>query len=162
MIYMKSTFVLLGYIASGCQAFTTVPAPTNNPFSRTTSHLSKKSFALSVATASSSSEGPYIIQILMSDTGGGHRASANALRDAFDTLHPGKIECDIVDIYTDYGPFWPFNWYVPAYKIMAEYSFLWKGFYEFGATDLGLFLNELVLDVSSYYHHGNLLLPSLD
>jgi len=84
----------------------------------------------------------------MSDTGGGHRASANALRDAFDTLHPNQIQCDIVDIYTDYGPFWPFNWYVPAYKIMAEYSFLWKGFYEFGSTELGLWLNELVLDVS--------------
>lgn len=40
------------------------------------------------------------IQILMSDTGGGHRASANALRDAFDVLHPGKIQCDIVDIFT--------------------------------------------------------------
>lgn len=83
----------------------------------------------------------------MSDTGGGHRASANALRDAFEVLHPGRIECDIVDIYTDYGPFWPFNWYVPAYKIMAEYDFLWKAFYEFGSTDLGLTLNELVLDI---------------
>ena len=51
------------------------------------------------------------VQILMSDTGGGHRASANSLRDAFDVLHPGKIECDIVDIYTDYGP-WPYNSYV--------------------------------------------------
>ena len=27
------------------------------------------------------------VQILMSDTGGGHRASANALRDAFNVLH---------------------------------------------------------------------------
>jgi hypothetical protein len=34
----------------------------------------------------------FTVQILMSDTGGGHRASANALRDAFDVLHPGKIE----------------------------------------------------------------------
>jgi len=73
------------------------------------------------------------IQILMSDTGGGHRASANALRDAFNVLHetepnrfPIPIHCDIVDIYTDYGPFFPYNQYVGLYKIMAEYDFLWK------------------------------------
>lgn len=94
------------------------------------------------------------IQILMSDTGGGHRASANALRDAFNVLHetepsrfPMKIECDIVDIYTDYGPFWPINAYVPLYKFMAEYSFLWKWFYEFGATPLGLWMNDFLLEV---------------
>ena len=63
------------------------------------------------------------IQILMSDTGGGHRASANALRDAIDILYPNKIECDIVDIYTDYGPFWPFNDYVNGYKIMVRISY---------------------------------------
>jgi 1,2-diacylglycerol 3-beta-galactosyltransferase len=90
----------------------------------------------------------------MSDTGGGHRASANALRDAFNVLHetephrfPLRIECDIVDIYTDYGPFWPINAYVPLYKFMAEYSFLWKWFYEFGATELGLWMNDFLLEV---------------
>jgi 1,2-diacylglycerol 3-beta-galactosyltransferase len=81
----------------------------------------------------------------MSDTGGGHRASANALRDAFDVLYPGKIQCDIVDIYTDYGPFWPFNDYVNGYKIMAEYSFLWEAFFYFGTTDFGLCLNDWLL-----------------
>mmetsp|Transcript_113620 Transcript_113620/g.328102 ORF Transcript_113620/g.328102 Transcript_113620/m.328102 type:complete len:501 (-) Transcript_113620:254-1756(-) len=87
------------------------------------------------------------IQILMSDTGGGHRASANALRDAFDVLHPGKFECDIVDIYTDYGPFWPFNGYVEGYKLMAKYTFLWDIFYHFGETEFGLWLNDLLLTV---------------
>mmetsp|Transcript_21847 Transcript_21847/g.49697 ORF Transcript_21847/g.49697 Transcript_21847/m.49697 type:complete len:178 (-) Transcript_21847:1641-2174(-) len=87
------------------------------------------------------------VQILMSDTGGGHRASANALRDAFDVLYPGQISCDIVDIYTDFGPFWPYNDYVECYKIMAKYDFLWKIFFEFGATPFGLWLNELLLEV---------------
>lgn len=86
------------------------------------------------------------VQILMSDTGGGHRASANALRDAFDVLYPGQISCDIVDIYTDFGPFWPYNDYVECYKIMAKYDFLWKIFFEFGATPFGLWLNELLLE----------------
>lgn len=87
------------------------------------------------------------VQILMSDTGGGHRASANALRDAFDVLYPGKFECDIVDIYTEYGPFWPFNGYVEGYKLMAKYTFLWDIFYRFGETDLGLWLNDFLLTV---------------
>jgi 1,2-diacylglycerol 3-beta-galactosyltransferase len=87
------------------------------------------------------------IQILMSDTGGGHRASANALRDALDVLYPGKIQCDIVDIFTEYGPFWPFNDYPRMYKIMAEYSFLWDWFYHLGATPLGLAFNEWVMDL---------------
>ena len=83
----------------------------------------------------------------MSDTGGGHRASANALRDALDVLYPGKFECDIVDIYTDYGPFWPFNGVVAGYKLMAKYSIFWDLFYHSGETEFGLWLNELLLDV---------------
>ena len=90
---------------------------------------------------------PYSIQILMSDTGGGHRASANALKDALDTLYPEKIQCDIVDIFTDYGPFFPFNAFVPIYKIMAEYSFLWQWSYEYSATPFGLWFNEFILEV---------------
>jgi 1,2-diacylglycerol 3-beta-galactosyltransferase len=93
------------------------------------------------------------IQILMSDTGGGHRASANALRDAFTTLHntypdqyPNRIVCDIVDIYTDYGPF-PYNQFVPAYKIMAEYSYLWKWAYETGGTPFGLWFYDVMCEL---------------
>ena len=87
------------------------------------------------------------IQLLMSDTGGGHRASANALRDAFDVLYPGRIQCDIVDIYTDYGPFWPYNDYVNLYKFAAKYPITWDIFYHFGCTEFGLWLNELCLDI---------------
>lgn len=87
------------------------------------------------------------IQILMSDTGGGHRASANALRDAFDELYPGQIEVDIVDIFTDYGPIFPFNSFVPIYKILAAYSFLWGALFFSGASPLGLWFNELLLEL---------------
>jgi len=113
--------------------------------------------SLLLSTASVESEDVATIQILMSDTGGGHRASANALRDAFNVLHetepdrfPLKIHCDIVDIYTDYGPFFPYNQYVALYKIMAEYSFLWKWFYEFGSTPIGLWLNEFMLELTCF------------
>jgi 1,2-diacylglycerol 3-beta-galactosyltransferase len=87
------------------------------------------------------------IQILMSDTGGGHRASANALQDAFNTLYPGQIHCDIVDIYTDYGPVWPYNDYVAIYKYMAANPWMWALLYEFGKSEFGLWFNQFMLDL---------------
>jgi len=65
------------------------------------------------------------VMIMMSDTGGGHRASAVALVDAFEKLQPGKISCDIVDIWTDYGS-WPYNRAVPFYKMCARNPALWR------------------------------------
>lgn len=98
----------------------------------------------------------YTIQILMSDTGGGHRASANALRDAFDSLYPGKIQCDIVDIFTDYGPMWPFNDYVGLYKFMAEVTFLFFSFLFFETlsvfSPLMSIIENMKSDLDSHYN----------
>ena len=140
---------VLAFVPPGQQALsrtttTTTTTTTNDLGSRVS--LTKR-FA---STLTKTNEDICTVQILMSDTGGGHRASANALRDAFDELYPGKIECDIVDIYTEYGPVWPFNDYPRMYKIMAEYSFLWDWFYHFGSTPFGLWMNELVLDLFCY------------
>ena len=124
---------LLLFLTASTFAFTVVP-----------SHYTRRStfqFASTTTRDDVTDNDVCTIQILISDTGGGHRASANALRDAFDILYPGKIQCDIVDIYTDYGPFWPNNDYVNGYKLMAEYDFWWDAFYHFGATDFGLCLN---------------------
>ena len=90
------------------------------------------------------------VQILMSDTGGGHRASANALRDALQVLYPGKFDCEIVDIYMDYGPFWPFNDVVNMYKLMAEHSWSWELFFKFGETDFGLLMHDFILQSICY------------
>jgi Monogalactosyldiacylglycerol (MGDG) synthase len=114
---------------------------------------SSSSLRASETTISGGSDGDddvCTVQILMSDTGGGHRASANALRDAFDALYPGKFEVDIVDIYTEYGPFWPYNDYVAMYRIMSKYTWMWDLFYKFGETDLGLWLNEFLLTTFCY------------
>ena len=129
---------LLLFLTAYTAAFTFVPSH----------HTRRSTFQFASATTRDdvTDNDVCTIQILMSDTGGGHRASANALRDAFDILYPGKIQCDIVDIYTEYGPFWPYNDYVNGYKLMAEYDFLWDAFYHFGATDFGLCLNELLLE----------------
>ena len=132
--------ILLCYFSFLASAF----SPSSVQFSRS-SFRSTDDVSRLLLGAASSADDVCTVQILMSDTGGGHRASANALRDAFDVLYPGKFECDIVDIYTDYGPFWPFNGYVEGYKLMAKYSFLWDGFYQFGETDLGLWINDLLL-----------------
>lgn len=41
----------------------------------------------------------HYIHLMFDCSGGGHRASANALADAFEELYPGKIESNIVDIW---------------------------------------------------------------
>ena len=66
------------------------------------------------------------ILILMSDTGGGHRASAQALQAAFVARHPGRFQVEIVDLWTDYTP-WPINQMPYLYSpIIARALWFWK------------------------------------
>ncbi|MFZ2359545.1 MAG: hypothetical protein WA040_09370, partial [Anaerolineae bacterium] len=44
----------------------------------------------------------------MSDTGGGHRASADALAEALRLLHGDAIRCQVVDLLVSYGT-WPLS-----------------------------------------------------
>eukprot|EP00600_Ochromonadales_sp_CCMP1393_P015312 CAMPEP_0175033728 /NCGR_PEP_ID=MMETSP0005-20121125/22187_1 /TAXON_ID=420556 /ORGANISM="Ochromonas sp., Strain CCMP1393" /LENGTH=415 /DNA_ID=CAMNT_0016294431 /DNA_START=505 /DNA_END=1753 /DNA_ORIENTATION=+ len=67
----------------------------------------------------------------MSDTGGGHRASAQALDQALQEQHPGKIDVNIMDIWTDHAPF-PYNRFVPMYRYLAKHPILWRGMYAYG------------------------------
>jgi 1,2-diacylglycerol 3-beta-galactosyltransferase len=106
--------------------------------------------ATRVQTITRDEELPHTVQILISDTGGGHRASAKAIRDALEVLYPSQFICDIVDIYTDYGPFWPYNAYPACYKFMAKYPWMWDLFYQFGCTSFGMWLNELLLTTACY------------
>lgn len=130
-------FFLAYFLLSSTDAFA--------PSFRKTS--SARRFSLGSSSSTSSAENDVCtVQILMSDTGGGHRASANALRDAFDVLYPGKIVCDIVDIYTEYGPIWPYNDYPAGYKLMAQYPITWDIFYQFGCTDFGMCVNSVLLE----------------
>jgi len=71
------------------------------------------------------------ILILLSDTGGGHRASARALCDAFDIIKPGEVETEIVDLWTDYAPK-PFNNFVKNYQYLAKRPLMWRSLYGFG------------------------------
>ena len=71
------------------------------------------------------------ILILMSDTGGGHRASAQAIDRAISEQIPGKVEVSVMDIWTDHAK-WPFNNFVPYYRFLAKHPLLWRGMYLFG------------------------------
>lgn len=51
------------------------------------------------------------ILFLFSDTGGGHRAAAEAIRDALLIRHPEEAAVEMVDVFRDYSPF-PFK-YMP-------------------------------------------------
>lgn len=69
------------------------------------------------------------ILILMSDTGGGHRASAQALKAGFDELYPERFTIEIIDFITDYLP-WPFNQMPKAYPFLSnDAPWLWKMLY---------------------------------
>ncbi|CAM9442447.1 unnamed protein product, partial [Phaeothamnion confervicola] len=78
---------------------------------------------------------PKKVLVLMSDTGGGHRASAQALKAAFDELYPGQVAVEVVDIWTDFGR-WPYNQFVPAYQYLAKHPIFWRAFWEYGRFPL--------------------------
>ena len=153
--YCTKSVLALSLLVSLVHGFSTLTAPRTSPsFHRVVLDRSRQESwrhlhrdrGITVLQASSDDEEICTIQILISDTGGGHRASANALRDAFDVLYPGKISCDIVDIYTDYGPFWPYDDYVNMYKFMAKYPITWDIFYHVGSTDFGICVNAVALE----------------
>ena len=60
----------------------------------------------SATTAQTPSTGKKKVLFLMSDTGGGHRASATALRDGFEVLYGDKYEINVVDLWSSSSP-WP-------------------------------------------------------
>lgn len=75
------------------------------------------------------SNGPVRVLILMSDTGGGHRASAEALRAGFEQLYGSKYHVDIVDIWTAHTPY-PFNQSPKTYSFLVKYPVLWRAAFE--------------------------------
>ncbi len=83
------------------------------------------------------------ILILMSDTGGGHRASAQALKAGFDELYPGRFAIEIIDVITDYLP-WPLNQMPKAYPFLSnDAPWLWKLLYGNQTHGLSRSLSEI-------------------
>lgn len=69
------------------------------------------------------------ILLLSSDTGGGHRASAQALRAALLRLDPKNLHVDIVDFWVDLAC-GPFTRFPSQYTFLAKHPLLWKLSYE--------------------------------
>ena len=61
------------------------------------------------------------IVFLMSDTGGGHRAAADAIRAAMEQRYPGAYTTALVDVYRRYTPF-PFNFMPEIYPRWVNYA----------------------------------------
>lgn len=70
--------------------------------------------------------------ILMSDTGGGHRASAEAIKAGFRARYGDEFSVDSVDIWTEHTP-WPFNQLPKSYGFLVKHAMLWRvrTFFEF-------------------------------
>jgi len=70
------------------------------------------------------------VLILMNENGGGHRASAEALRDAFRERYGAEFQVDVVDLWTDHTP-WPLNRVPKTYPFVVNeipwfYRFIYR------------------------------------
>ncbi|CAI5469698.1 unnamed protein product [Closterium sp. Yama58-4] len=65
------------------------------------------------------------VLILMSDTGGGHRASAEAIKSTFELEYGDKYEVTIIDLWKEHTP-WPFNQMPKSYSFLVRHETLWK------------------------------------
>jgi 1,2-diacylglycerol 3-beta-galactosyltransferase len=72
---------------------------------------------------------PERILILMSDTGGGHRASAQALKAGFGELYGDRFQIDIIDMISDHL-IWPINQLPRMYPFFSnDAPWMWKALY---------------------------------
>ncbi|PQQ20995.1 monogalactosyldiacylglycerol synthase chloroplastic isoform X1 [Prunus yedoensis var. nudiflora] len=81
-------------------------------------------------------ESPKKVLILMSDTGGGHRASAEAIKAAFNEEFGDEYQVFVTDLWSDHTP-WPFNQLPRSYNFLVKHGPLWKMTYYGTAPRLG-------------------------
>lgn len=68
------------------------------------------------------------VLILFSDTGGGHRSSGEAIREALLAKYPDCCDVELVDLLTEYTPY-PFRRFPAWYPLMAKRGRAWgRGF----------------------------------
>ncbi|KAF5206004.1 Processive diacylglycerol beta-glucosyltransferase [Thalictrum thalictroides] len=68
---------------------------------------------------------PKKVLILMSDTGGGHRASAEAIKAAFYEEFGEEYQVFVTDLWSEHTP-WPFNQLPRSYNFLVKHGPLWK------------------------------------
>jgi len=89
------------------------------------------------------------VLMLMSATGGGHRASAEALSTAMKQIRGDAVEIEILDIWATYAN-WPFTDIVNHYRIFTQYPWLWKISYDFAQFPITRLLSEIIEHVTTY------------
>ncbi|XP_059639016.1 monogalactosyldiacylglycerol synthase, chloroplastic-like [Cornus florida] len=65
------------------------------------------------------------VLILMSDTGGGHRASVEAIKAAFNEEFGDEYQVFVTDLWTNHTP-WSFNQLPRSYNVLVKHGSLWK------------------------------------
>ncbi|MBN1202148.1 MAG: galactosyldiacylglycerol synthase [Anaerolineae bacterium] len=74
------------------------------------------------------------VAFLMSDTGGGHRAAADAIRVAMQRRYPGEYSFALIDVYRRYTPF-PFTYMPEVYPRWVNHAEMtWSISYKFSTA----------------------------
>ena len=96
------------------------------------------------------------IMLLISDTGGGHRASAQALSAAFEELFPGQVDALIVDFWTEIVGR-PFVRFPEGYSFLAKNPPLWRAAWNYGRFPVTRRLTEEFANVVGNRNFRNAL-----
>jgi len=77
---------------------------------------------------------PLRVGFVISDTGGGHRASAQAIAAGLEHRYPGKFKPLYIDVFRSYAPF-PWRYAPEIYPVWVNWSAFTYGFLFFLCTD---------------------------
>ncbi|KAL7532898.1 hypothetical protein ACHAXR_008050 [Thalassiosira sp. AJA248-18] len=101
--------------------------------------------------------GPLKILFLSSDTGGGHRASAEALANQFQRLFPGTTY-DLMDVWSDIDSSWPYCTIKDTYKSFSAAPWKWRTLYH---VSNNAFYAKFA-DYHSYYMNEELIREKME
>lgn len=85
------------------------------------------------------SYGKLRVLILMSETGGGHKASATSLADALEEMSSDPLDISIVDVFVKHTSF-PFNKIPHIYSFLASKPRMWEALYNTTKATAGTML----------------------
>lgn len=89
------------------------------------------------------------VLLLSSDTGGGHRASAAAIRAALEEALPNLVHVEVVDFWVEFAK-GPFTKFPQQYAFLAKHPILWKTTYELTRFPPVRFITESVFDTLAH------------
>lgn len=92
---------------------------------------------------------PTRVLLLISDTGGGHRASAEALTAAFHELYGAQVETRTVDFWTEIAGR-PFDKFPAGYSFLAKNPALWRIAWQYGRFPITRRVTEELSNVAAH------------